>query len=198
MSLLGRENNGCHGGLPSRAFEYIINNGGIDTEKSYPYLGKEKKPHTCQYQQDNVGATCQGFVSLPSGDEQKLQEAVASVGPVSVGIDARSNKFQLYREGVYYNSECSSVDLDHGVLVVGYGVYQGKDYWLVKNSWGTSWGLHGYIMMSRNQDNQCGIATLATYPTVAGFSFTRNLGVYSSARDLGAIYTFLILVFFPL
>ncbi|XP_046912645.2 cathepsin L [Dermatophagoides farinae] len=158
-------NNGCNGGLMDYAFQYIESNHGIDTEKSYPYEGKVGK---CRYTQRAVGATDTGFMDVPQGDEQKLKEAVATVGPVSVAIDASQPTFQFYDGGVYDEPECSSTELDHGVLVVGYGVDEqsGQEYWLVKNSWGIGWGLNGFIKMARNKNNQCGIATAASYPLV--------------------------------
>lgn len=104
---------------------------------------------------------------IPEGDENALMKAVGTVGPVSVAIDASSTKFQFYHDGIYENSECNSTALDHGVLVVGYDTDSNKrDYWIVKNSWGTQWGKQGYIYMARNKNNHCGIASSASYPVV--------------------------------
>lgn len=154
-------NQGCNGGLMDAAFKYIKENGGIDTEESYPY---EAKDGECRFNPSNVGATVSGYTDVPPG-EDKLQEAVANVGPVSVAIDAGHSSFQLYHSGVYDEPQCTS-NLDHGVLAIGYGTEDGKDYWLVKNSWGLKWGDQGYIKMSRNKRNQCGIALMASYPLV--------------------------------
>lgn len=156
-------NNGCEGGLMDNAFKYIRANKGLDTEKSYPYNATEG---TCHFKKSSVGATDTGFVDIKEGSEKQLKKAVATVGPVSVAIDASHQSFQFYSEGVYDEPDCDSESLDHGVLVVGYGTQNGTDFWLVKNSWGPTWGDEGYIRMSRNKKNQCGIATSASYPLV--------------------------------
>jgi len=156
-------NQGCEGGLMDSAFEYIKRNGGIDTEASYPYTAQDG---SCHFKKSDVGATVTGYVDIPSGDEDALKKAVATVGPISVAIDASHESFQTYDNGIYDEPECSSDQLDHGVLVVGYGTEDGNDYWLVKNSWGKTWGMKGYLKMSRNKNNQCGIATQASYPLV--------------------------------
>ncbi|XP_076455659.1 procathepsin L-like [Babylonia areolata] len=156
-------NKGCHGGLMDNGFTYIKKNGGIDTEESYPYRAVDG---ICRFKQADVGATDTGFKDLQRGSEQGLMEAVAEVGPISVAMDAGHTSFQLYKRGVYSEPECSSTRLDHGVLAVGYGTYEGKEYWLVKNSWGESWGQQGYVMIARNKRNMCGLATQASYPLV--------------------------------
>lgn len=153
-------NLGCNGGLMDQAFTYIKQYG-IESEKDYPYTGRDG---SCKYNASKVVTKVTGFTDVKEGDESDLKSAVGTVGPVSVAIDASHFSFQFYHTGVYDEKHCSSTQLDHGVLAVGYGTLQGKDYWLVKNSWGPGWGLKGYIRMSRNKKNQCGIASAASYP----------------------------------
>jgi cathepsin L len=153
-------NDGCNGGLMDDAFEYIIKNHGIDTEASYRYTATG--PNACKFKAADVGATITGYTDVATGSEADLQSAVDKQ-PVSVAIDASHTSFQLYTSGVYYEPECSATQLDHGVLAVGYGT-EGAPFWYVKNSWGTDWGLKGYIYMSKDKNNNCGIATAASYP----------------------------------
>lgn len=155
-----RQNHGCNGGNPYMALLYTIRNGGIDTEASYPY---KMRQGSCRFSKNNVGAAISGAKRIIQGSEKDLQNAIATIGPVSVAIDAANYSFQLYQSGVYVEPACSSYRLDHGVLAVGYGTEDGQDYYIVKNSWGQRWGLGGYIKMARNHNNMCGIATMACY-----------------------------------
>jgi cathepsin L len=150
-------NEGCNGGLMTQAMNYIISNRGIDTEASYPYTARDG---TCHYNAANSGSTLGSYTNVASGNEADLL-LKASQGPTSVAIDASRSSFQFYSSGIYSDPSCSSSQLDHGVLVIGWG----NGYWLVKNSWGSDWGMNGYIEMARNSKNMCGIATMATLPT---------------------------------
>jgi len=143
------------------AFEYVIKNHGIDTEMSYKYTATG--PNACKFSASNIGATIASYQDIPEGSESALQAAVEQ-RPVSVAIDAGHSSFQFYSSGVYYEAACSATQLDHGVLAIGYGTMGSTEYWLVKNSWGESWGQKGYINMSKNRNNNCGIATAASYP----------------------------------
>lgn len=155
-------NKGCDGGFMTEAFQYIIDNNGIDSEASYPYKATDGN---CHYDPKNCAATCSRYTELPYGSEDSLKEAVANKGPISVGIDASHPSFYFYKSGVYDDPSCTQM-VNHGVLVVGYGTLDGKDYWLVKNSWGLYFGEQGYIRMARNNKNHCGIASFCSYPEI--------------------------------
>ncbi|OCT66469.1 cathepsin S [Xenopus laevis] len=155
-------NNGCDMGSMEFSYNYIMKDG-VMTENDYPYHAKEGR---CRFDANNVVARCSGYVKLKIGSEDDLKHAVGIIGPVAVAIDAK-HEFKDYQCGVYTNPNCNSSQggQDHAVLVVGYGREDGKDYWLVKNSHGTTFGEKGYIKIRRNYDNHCGIANHGIYPT---------------------------------
>uniref|UniRef100_A0A668VTI4 Peptidase C1A papain C-terminal domain-containing protein n=1 Tax=Oreochromis aureus TaxID=47969 RepID=A0A668VTI4_OREAU len=157
-------NHGCNGDLMNWAFQYIRDNGGVDTEKSYHY---EAKDGQCRYRSNSIGAKCNGYVNV-SPFEEALKEAVATIGPISVAIDVSHKSLQLYESGVYDEHRCSNIHLNHAVLAVGYGTENGHDYWLEKKTSTCDGHINscGYIKMTRNKDNQCGIATAASYTLV--------------------------------
>ncbi|VDN00247.1 unnamed protein product, partial [Thelazia callipaeda] len=147
-------NYGCDGGLMMNAFAYVIDNNGVDTEKSYPYLGYQG---VCRYSNLTRGSSAFGSRLLPYGDEDMMKLAVAVVGPISVAFNA--NPIIFYNGGVFYEEDCSDW-INHGVTAVGYGTDKVKlkngttvmmDYWLLKNSWGSDWGENGYLRIARNQ-----------------------------------------------
>lgn len=154
------------GGEMSDGIQYVIDVGGARAEKAYPY--QATSGHRCRTNKSKAVATFSSWNKVAEGNEDALKSALITRPTVSVAIDASSYQFQLYSDGVYDNQECMNDDwdLDHGVLVAGYGTDDGTDYWLVKNSWGPDWGKEGYIWMKRNDDNQCGVATDAAYAIV--------------------------------
>jgi C1A family cysteine protease len=144
----------------SSVLEYVFYNHGLDTETSYV------KDCVCHYKKNTNGVKIKNITNITQGDVDALLYALATVGPISVAIDA-SFDFQNYKSGIYTSTSCNKEILNHGVLVVGYGVTsKDKKYYIIKNSWGTSWGMDGYAYWDRDTPDMCGIAQSATFPTL--------------------------------
>uniref|UniRef100_A0A3Q1IRV0 Cathepsin 12 n=1 Tax=Anabas testudineus TaxID=64144 RepID=A0A3Q1IRV0_ANATE len=154
---------GCSGAWMANAYDYVINNG-LQSSSSYPYTSVDTQP--CYYDNRLAVAHIKDYRFIPKGDEQALADAVATIGPITVGIDANHASFMFYSSGIYEESNCNPNNLSHAVLLVGYGSEGGQDYWIIKNSWGSSWGEGGYMRMVRDGSNTCGIASYALYPTL--------------------------------
>lgn len=153
---------GCNGGQMEGAFKYVIEHGQCALS-SYPYTAKDGSCQKC-----TSVAKISSCSDVKPNDQISLMAAV-SQQPVSVAISADTRLFQSYSSGVITSSSCYT-SLDHGVLIVGYGAENGQDYWLVKNSWGSSWGLDGYVKiarsMSTNDPGICGISMDPSFPSV--------------------------------
>ncbi|KAG2460372.1 CATL2 protein, partial [Polypterus senegalus] len=156
-------NQGCSGGRPSLAFQYVINSGGIQAEATYPY---KMAVGSCRFNSSKVVATVANYKYLPIGNEQALADALATIGPVSVVIDATQVSFQFYLSGIYNDPKCSIYNLSHAMLAVGYGFQGSSNYWIIKNSWGTMWGVNGYLLLAKDKNNACGISQYGAVPFV--------------------------------
>lgn len=155
-----RTDGGCNGGLMDYAFEFAIKNGGLCSESAYPYKAVRG---SCKRSCSPV-STISNYRDVRAESASSLQAAVAQ-GPVSIAIEADQRAFQFYSGGVL-SSGCGT-SLDHGVLLTGYGTLNGQDYWMVKNSWGASWGSNGYIRLARGEQSPyglCGILMNPSYP----------------------------------
>lgn len=157
-------NYGCSGGLMDFAFKYAVDNV-LCAEENYPYLATDSVcKSVCQ-----SNFTIQGFVDVPPNSESELAKAVIKQ-PVSVAIEADTSIFQFFHSGVITSTSCGQ-NLDHGVLVVGFGIDKktGIEYWKVKNSWGKNWGMDGFVYIQKNSNVQngiCGILIEPSYPLV--------------------------------
>ena len=159
-------NMACKGGLMDSAFEYAIDTG-MCADEAYPYTSGVTKEASSCHSCSSV-ATFSSCADVPANNQVDLKAAVA-FGPVSIAIEADTSVFQSYSSGVITSSKCGT-NLDHGVLIVGYGEESGIKYWLVKNSWGTSWGDQGYVKIERSDSTNdagiCGIAMQPSFPLV--------------------------------
>lgn len=147
---------GCNGGLMWNAMQYIQDIGGIASEAAYPYRARD---NTCTYRNETRAATISSWKMLPT-DEEELAAWLVNYGPVAVALNAEW--LQFYMGGISDPLFCNPKALSHAVLLVGYGtgktiLGKEKKYWLVKNSWGTSWGSSGYFKIAKGK-NTCGIA----------------------------------------
>lgn len=161
-SFGSNELRGCLNGTVRDGYRYLINNQGLPREKDYPFTGYRRE--CFHYGLSMVNATIKGYRRVEP-TEKALKRAVATVGPISTMMDGAGN-FRLYSSGIFNDLECGTRDLFHGVTIVGYGRDENKDYWLVRNNIGPSWGEFGYIRIQRNLNNLCGLATNAYYPIV--------------------------------
>lgn len=154
-------NQGCNGGSMDQGFQYIIDNNGSCSESEYPYVAQQEQCQDCK----NV-VSISNYSDIERNDE-KILKRVVSNQPVSVAIQANQPTFQQYSRGIYSDENCGT-QLDHGVLVVGYGydMFHQMDYWIVKNSWGTEWGEDGYIRIQRNVDDTRGLCGIAMIPSI--------------------------------
>ena len=157
---------GCNGGLMEPTYDYVISKQGgkFMLEADYKYTGTDG---TCRFDSSKGTSKITGYTTVKEGSETDLAEKISSLGVAAIAIDASLYSFQLYSSGVYDDSSCSIANINHAVGCVGYGVEGSKNYWIVRNSWGTSWGEKGYIRMVKDAGNQCGEASMACIPTVA-------------------------------
>jgi C1A family cysteine protease len=173
-----RENSGCGGGTMDAAFTYLKDHP-VCTEEGYPY---KQKAGTCQERNCTIGiprGAIQGFEDVPQDDEEALMAAVAK-GPVSVGIEADQQAFQLYGGGVL-TKKCGS-KLDHGVLLVGYGAEGNLTYWKIKNSWGPAWGESGYVRIAMGR-NVLGIESQCAWAVPGGFTDLDNFPCFEGGEN---------------
>jgi C1A family cysteine protease len=156
-------NHGCNGGWMDYAFKYIQMVGGQMLTRDYPYTARDQ---TCKFVKSKAVAQLTGWTDVPQNNCAQLTSSITKQ-PVSVAIAA--NAIMMYSGGIFDNPNCGT-GLNHGVTAVGYGTDSGKNYWIVRNSWSSSWGEQGYIRMSRDVQTStgiCGICMASSYPKSA-------------------------------
>ncbi|CAF3966931.1 unnamed protein product [Rotaria sordida] len=159
-------NDGCDGGNFPPSVNYLSAKGGkIATNASYPYAEKQQSCRTSGINEIDLGKV--EFGAIPLGDEKKMAEALTNYGPIFIGLDADSELFMFYKNGILQIDNCPKrrQDMDHAMTIVGYGYDDALQtpYWIIKNSWGIKWGENGYLRLIKDAGNMCGVASMAYY-----------------------------------
>lgn len=172
----GGPNMGVNGGQIAPTLEWIGKTGGLCTEEAYPYVsGTTKTTGTCQKTCSKVsGSDVQSVVNVKPKSDADMMTAISKT-VVSIAVEADQSSFQLYKSGVFTGA-CGT-NLDHAVALTGYGTMNGLDYYILRNSWGVSWAMNGYMLIGRGNDpatgkpynngaGQCGLLMEGSYPIV--------------------------------
>lgn len=158
----GYGDKGCEGGYMTNTYKYIKDHG-VTLSKNYPYESTDGIQKTCRYKKHETVMSVEEFHEYDS-DEEKMKVALYTKGPLAVGINARTMHFYRKNEILKNDLEnCKPFEQNHAILLVGYGVENGKTYWIAKNSWGKSFGDNGYLKIEYGT-GACGINTLVSQP----------------------------------
>jgi len=153
---------GCNGGNPPTAYQYVMSAGGLESNQSYPYTAENG---ACRFNKNEVVASISNWqYATKDNSESTFQENLASWGPLSICVDA--SRWQDYQSGVMAWWQCAIIPiLDHCVQATGFDTTASTPYYVVRNSWGFDWGIQGYIWLEMNKDT-CGLTHETTWPTI--------------------------------
>jgi len=153
---------GCNGGDPTTAYQYVVQAGGLESEADYPYLGQDGTCHAVKNLEQDPITGYQLAIPQGSTDEIAMANFLATNQPISTAVDASS--WQDYTGGILMASQCTQ-NIDHGVQIVGYNGLANTGYWVIRNMWGADWGENGFIRLQFGE-NTCGLTSLPTAPTL--------------------------------
>ena len=160
-------NYGCYGGLASQAYNYYEAGHKAELESVYPYASGTGQMFTCTYDESSTTSVSVADYTAVTADSPSQMKAALVQQPLAVAIEADQMVFQTYSSGVLTSDAGCGYNLDHAVLAVGYGTdSSGQDYWLIKNSWDTTWGDQGYIKLGMDSTKgACGVQMEPEFPT---------------------------------
>jgi cathepsin L len=156
---------GCRGGMDFRTIDFVKDRRGISSEAVYPFTGQVGRCRAAEF--EKVAIDVKGYGMIPKGkDPTYLKKALIKLGPILVPVDSDLETFKRYSSGIFFDENCKVSQLNHLVLLVGYGHENGEEFWIVKNSYGEFWGEKGFMRIAMNRSNDCGVTKEPIYPII--------------------------------